>query len=419
MLLLGFSSGLPLLLVLGTLSFWLREAGVNRSTVGHMAWVALAWGFKWLWAPLVDRLPLPGLTRWLGWRRSWLLLAQCVVAAGLTGLALHDPRNGLALTAMWAGLIAWSAATQDIALDAWRIEAVEADWQGVMAAAYQAGYRIGMIVAGAGVLWLAAWTAGAAQGYVYAAWRNAYLVMAALMMVGMFATLWMHEVARERTPEVARAAGLPAAVRWLSGTVAAPFSDFMRRYRKRALLMLALIACYRIPDVVLGVMANVFYVDLGYTKAEVAMVSKIYGVLMSLAGAALGGVLVARFGVRRILWLGVVLSSMGNLFYVWLAARGHDVHALVWVISADNLMAGIGSSAFIAWLSSLTNQAYTASQYAVLSSVMLLLPKFLAGFSGDLVNAWGYGGFFVFTAMLGLPVLALLWLVGRAERAGS
>ncbi|PWW47050.1 AmpG family muropeptide MFS transporter [Melaminivora alkalimesophila] len=414
MLALGFSAGLPLLLVLGTLSFRLREAGIDRTTIGYLSWVGLAYAFKWLWAPLVDRLALPVATRALGRRRSWLLAAQLLVMAGLAGMALADPRTELAALVGCALLVAFGSATQDIALDAFRIESADTERQAALAATYQTGYRLAMIWAGAGVLWLAARAevAGAA-GYQAAAWRTAYLVMAASMLLGMV-VVW-------RSPEPAPRPLPPAKglAEWLRGAVVAPFADFVRRYRWQAVLVLALIAVYRISDVVMGIMANPFYVDMGYTKDEVAAVTKVYGVAMTLAGAFVGGVLSMRLGVMRVLMLGALLSAATNLLFAWLSTLGHHVPMLVLVVSADNLAGGIASAAFIAYLSSLTNVQYSATQYALFSSMMLLLPKWLAGFSGQFVDAQGYSAFFTGTALLGLPVLLLVALASRAQSASS
>jgi PAT family beta-lactamase induction signal transducer AmpG len=425
---LGFAAGLPLLLVLGTLSFRLREAGIDRATIGYLSWVGLAYGFKWAWAPLVDRLPLPLLTRWLGRRRAWLLLSQATIIGGLIAMAFADPQQGLRPLTVAALVVAFASATQDIALDAYRIESAAVEKQGALAAMYQTGYRLAMIWAGAGVLWIAARAAGSESGYSAGAWTDAYLAMAATMAVGIVATLLAPEpsaaaarasVAEERAL-AARLAGAgqratpgTRMLAWLETAVVGPFADFIRRYRWQALLLLALIATYRISDVVMGIMANPFYVDMGYSKDEVAAVSKLYGVVMTLAGAFLGGALALRFGVIRILMLGAVLSAASNLLFAWLATRGHDLTGLIFVISADNLSAGIASAAFIAYLSGLTNVAYSATQYALFSSVMLLLPKFVAGFSGVYVDAHGYTAFFVSTAALGLPVLLLVWLAGR------
>ncbi len=423
MLLLGFAAGLPLLLVLGTLSFRLREAGIDRTTIGFLSWVGLAYGFKWVWSPLVDRMPIPLLTPWLGRRRSWLLLSQLVIIAGLAGMALTNPQNDLQSMVWFAVAVAFGSATQDIALDAYRIEMADVDRQAALASAYMTGYRIAMIWAGAGVFWVAAFAevtpvaAVAAAGevaktvYQHNAWQTAYLVMAASMLLGVVTVLW--------SPKPAERAFIPAknAADWLKGALVEPFADFIRRYKWQAALILALIATYRISDVVMGIMANPFYVDMGYTKLEVANVTKVFGVIMTLVGAFIGGVLSMRLGVMRILMLGAVLSAVSNLLFAWLGGRGHDVTALIWVISADNLSSGIASAAFIAYLSSLTNVNYSATQYALFSSMMLLLPKFLAGYSGKYVDAFGYIDFFTATALLGVPVLVLVWLAGRVKPA--
>jgi PAT family beta-lactamase induction signal transducer AmpG len=410
MLALGFAAGLPLLLVLGTLSFRLREAGIDRSTIGYLSWVGLAYGVKWMWAPLVDRMPIPWLTRQLGRRRSWLLVSQLVIALGLVGMALNDPSQLLGPLVACALAVAIASATQDIALDAYRIESAEVNAQAALAASYQTGYRLAMIWAGAGVLWIAAWAQGEqSTGYAQSAWQAGYLVMALSMLPGMLVVLG--------SPEPVPAPFAPArnVAEWLKGAVVEPFADFWLRYRWQAVLLLALIAVYRISDVVMGIMANPFYVDMGFTKSEVASVTKLYGVIMTLVGAFVGGVLSARLGVMRVLMLGAALSALTNLLFVWLSGVGHDVQALVWVISADNLASGIASAAFIAYLSSLTNISYSATQYALLSSMMLLLPKFIAGFSGDYVDAHGYASFFTATAWLGLPVLVLVALASRVH----
>ncbi|WP_341928973.1 AmpG family muropeptide MFS transporter [Methyloversatilis discipulorum] len=433
MLFLGFSAGLPLILVLGTLSYWLREAGIDRSTIGYFSWIGLAYGFKWVWSPLVDRLPLPGLTRLLGRRRSWLLLSQLAIASALFGMANTDPAQALERMVWCALAVAFASATQDIALDAYRIEAVEQRLQGAMAATYQGGYRIAMIAASAGVLWLAASVDATDTVYEHAPWRFAYLIMAASMGVGILTTLLIREpdapvsadtMQREaRTREWLAHEGLHgpllAAAAWIHGAVVSPFVDFIRRYRWHAVLLLALIGTYRISDVVMGIMANAFYVDMGYTKDEVANVAKVYGVGMTIVGAVIGGVLTARIGVMKTLFLGAALSSATNLLFVWLAGRGHDVNGLIFAISADNLSAGIASSAFVAYLSGLTNVAYSATQYALFSSLMLLLPKFIAGFSGVYVDAHGYEAFFTATALLGVPVLGLVLLAARARGRGQ
>ena len=426
MLFLGFSSGLPLLLVFGTLSVWLREAGVDRATIGFISWVALAYGIKWLWSPLVDKLPIPFLTRRMGRRRSWLLLSQLVVVAGLLGMAFSDPVHGLGSLVGLAVLVAFASATQDIAIDAFRIESAETRLQGALAATYMVGYRLAMILASAGVLWLAAWVAPAATGYDPHAWRTAYSLMAAFMLVGIVTTLVVaepevplndNELERSGERRIHQVVWLP---RWLADllgwfwrVVVSPFADFLQRYRWQAVLLLALIASYRISDIVLGVIANVFYIDLGFTKTQIADVTKVFGIAMTLLGAALGGVLVSRFGVMRILFVGGLLAAATNLLFSLLAQAGPEIGLLMLVVAADNLSAGLASAAFVAYLSGLTNVAYSATQYALFSSVMLLFPKFIGGFSGVMVERLDYPGFFLLTAAMGLPVLVLVALVWR------
>ncbi len=417
MLSLGFSAGLPLLLVFGTLSFWLREAGIDRTTIGFLSWVGLAYGFKWVWSPLVDRMPIPLLTHALGRRRSWLLASQAVIMLALVCMALTDPQVALSPMVWCAVAVAVGSATQDIALDAFRIESADTKHQAALAATYQTGYRLAMIWSGAGALWVAARAevpstlAGAAVPYQHGPWQTAYLVMALSMLPGVLTVLFSTE------PVPAALAPSGNLREWLQGALLAPFADFFRRYRWHAALILALIATYRISDVVMGIMANPFYVDMGFSKDEVAAVTKVYGVVMTLVGAFVGGAMALRMGVMRVLMLGAILSAASNLLFAWLSTRGHDVNALIWVVSADNLAGGIASSAFIAYLSSLTNVQYSATQYALFSSMMLLLPKFVAGFSGKYVDAFGYADFFTATAWLGLPVLLLVWLAGHVHAA--
>lgn len=421
----GFSSGLPLLLVFGTLSFWLREADVSLTDIGYMSWVALAYGFKWVWSPLVDRLPLPLLSRLMGRRRSWMLLSQLLIALSLVGMAYCDPKTQLAQLALFALLVAFCSATQDIVIDAYRIESAPERLQAAMAASYMTGYRLAMIMAGAGALALAAWL-GSNSGYDYQGWRLTYLLMAGLMSLGVITTLCCHEpdidVTRQDDQQAERRAlllgqGWPAPLAglgaWAYEAIWCPFADFFRRYGGSALLILGLIACYRISDVVMGVMSNSFYVDLQFSKTEVATITKVYGVIMTLVGAALGGVLVMRFGTLRILFLGALLTASTNLLFALLNEVGHNLELLTLIISLDNLSAGIATAAFVTYLSSLTNVAFSATQYALFSSIMLLLPKLLAGFSGQFVEIFGYSSFFVGTSLLGIPVMGLIIMVAK------
>lgn len=405
MFFLGFSSGLPLLLVFGTLSFWMREAGIDLTSIGFMSWVGLCWGMKWLWAPLVDKLGIPLLTRVAGQRRSWLLIAQIGLVVSLSAMAFSDPAENLTYTAVLALVIAFFGATQDIALDAFRIESGSEEKQAAFAAMYQTGYRLAMIWSGAGALALAA--AFETQDDPTTGWKVAYLVMAASMLVGVVTVLLSPEPQR-----IVQRQSFVDKRQWLYEAVCKPFLDFFERFGWGAAVILALIATYRISDVVMGVMANPFYADLGFSKEEVAAVSKVFGLVMTLVGAFAGGAVAARIGVMKTLFLGALLSAATNLLFSVLAARGHDTFFLVFTVSADNFAGGLASAAFVAYLSGLTNVAYSATQYALFSSVMLILPKFLAGFSGVAVETIGYADFFIATATLGVPVLLLVCLAG-------
>ena len=423
MLFLGFSAGLPFLLIFSTLSLWLRDAEVSRTTVGFFSWVGITFSIKVLWAPVIDRLPLPLLTALLGKRRSWMLLAQAGIIAGLIGIALSDPGQQLVQVAMLALLIAFSSATQDVAIDAYRIEAVPQDLQGAMAATYQLGYRLALLVAGAGALYLAE----------FLSWQLSYFAMAGCMAVGVITVLAIREpeverdsatVARERQLESAVAAGarlsggLRSAAAWFASAVVAPFLDFFARNGRMALLILLFISVYRLSDITMGVMANPFYDDLGFTKVDIANITKLYGFFMSIAGALLGGVLVAHFGILRPLLLGAVLVATTNLLFAYLATQGADLALLAVTISADNLSAGIAGTVFIAYLSSLVNQSYTATQYALFSSLFTLGGKFVAGFSGVVVDAAGYITFFVYASVLGIPAILLVLYLMHRERRG-
>lgn len=421
LLLLGFSAGLPLTLVFSTLSFWLREAGIDRASIGYFSWIALTYAFKWAWAPLVDRLSLPLFTCLLGRRRSWMLFAQILLVIAILGMSFSDPVKDLERLAIFALMVAFASATQDIVIDAFRIESAPEKMQAALAAAYQVGYRGAMIVATAGALTIAAWVEPASSEYNLQAWQTSYLVMAGLMSIGILTTLFSREpVVDTRATDATELAlkqqlstkyskPIAASISWIY----IPFIDFFKRYGRSAILILLLISCYRISDIVMGVMANVFYVDIGFKKEEIAYLSKIYGLIMTLVGAAFGGVLLARFGTIKILFLGALLAAITNLLFAWQAVIGYDIPFLTLAISVDNFSAGIASAAFIAYLSSLTSNGYSATQYAILSSIMLLLPKYIAGFSGTYIDAFGYVNFFVATSLIGFPVLLLILLVNK------
>jgi len=402
MLFLGFSAGLPFLLVAGTLTAWLALADISMAQIGMFAWIGIAYSLKFLWAPLVDRLPLPLLTRALGRRRSWMLVSQLAVIAGLLGIASSDPTLDLGRVAWFALLVAFGSATQDIALDAYRIEAVELRRQGAMAAAYQGGYRMGILAAGAGALVIANWLD----------WQTAYQAMAALMAVGLITVLVIMEPA---VPESSPAVSGPGAgfAEWFANAVVGPFAEFFQRNGGIAILLLVFISCYRISDMVLGVMANPFYIDLGFTLPEIAAVTKVFGVIITLSGAALGGIAVARYGLNGPLVFGAVLLAVTNLFFAGMALYGAELWFLVITISADNLAAGFTGTVFIAYLSGLTNVAYTATQYALFSSLMTLPGKFISGFSGQIVEVVDWFSFFVYASFMGLPAVFLAIAVTR------
>jgi len=514
---LGFSAGLPLLLIFGTLSFWLSRAGVDISIITYFSWAALGYSFKFVWAPLIDRLPFPILHSLLGRRRSWLLVTQLLVAFAIAQMGLTEPMpNSLEGMAYFAVLLGFAAASQDIVIDAYRIEIANPQYQAAMSAMYSAGYRIGMLVAGAGSFYL---VDGFSQGgemlrlfiaygggdifslvghsssknlYLYEAWRATYLVLAAFMLVGVTTTLIMAEpksrkkvtLVNNRAKDYFRfllfflittgsfvaafiildpaylfydllfyaekgdgESKLPLLLKFigqvfrilasiafaigvaylqarfnvvkksmLEETYINPVMDFIRRYRKTFVIVILLIGFYRISDIVLGAAAILFYDKMGFSGIEIANISKTFGLFMVIAGGFLGGLLTARFGVLKILLLGGVLSALTNILFMWFAYVGHDTTMFVLVIAADNLSAGVAGAAFIAYLSSLTNISFTAVQYAIFTSIMLLIPKLIAGYSGSMVSNIGYENFFLFTTVLGVPVVFLILYLIKQDR---
>lgn len=437
LLLLGFSAGLPFLLVFSTLSAWLRDDGISRTTIGFFSWIGITYSIKVFWAPVVDRVRLPILTPLLGQRRSWILIAQLGIMFGLVGMAftgslfsdyvtdpLHPDSNsvtqGITQMALFALCVAFASATQDIAIDAYRIEVAELNKQGVMSAAYIFGYRLALLAAGAGALYLADfWD-----------WQIAYLSMAGLVFVGVFAVLIAPDVARkggdkinEALPEVVwvskKVAALPEffqkVSRWFVFAVVSPFLEFFQREKRWALYLLLVVAIYRISDITMGVMANPFYLDMGFSKSEIASVTKIFGFAMTMIGSAVGGVIVVRLGVMKPLLAGAVLVAVTNLLFAVLAMHTEKSLAfLAFVISADNFSGGLANVAFIAFLSGLTSRTYTATQYALFSSLMTLPGKYIGGYSGVVVDGYGYDWFFIYAAVIGVPaILAIAWLLKK------
>jgi len=416
---LGFSAGLPYLLVFTTLTAWLRDESVSLSAIGFFAWVGITYSVKVLWAPVVDRTPIPILSRVMGQRRAWILEGQTGIAAGLLGMALTGPADLGALAAL-ALLVAFSSATQDIAIDAWRIEAMAGEFQGAMAASYIFGYRVALLAAGAGALYLAE----------FFSWMVSYQSMAMLMTVGMVTVLLIAEQDRDSairrvadTEERVRAFLLrsehrPGRIRdlqaWFIGAVICPFVEFFERNGKFALVMLLFIAVFRLSDIAMGIMANPFYLDMGYTKTEIANVAKLFGFFMTIAGSAICGILVVKWGHLRPLLVGAIAVAATNLLFAVLSLLEPELKWLAVVISADNISGGFAATAFVAYLSSLTNRAYTATQYALFSSLMTLPGKFISGFSGIIVDGHGYFIFFIFAACIGLPAIFLVLVLQRA-----
>ena len=408
---LGFSAGLPLLLVFSTLTAWLRDMGVNHTAIGFFGWVGITYSVKVFWAPIVDRLSLPVLSNRLGQRRSWIFLAQISIALGLCILSWLDPINQLTLLALTAVWVAFSSATQDIAIDAYRIEAAIPEYQGAMSASYIFGYRVALLVAGAGALYIA-------DGW---SWSLAYQTMATLVLVGLITVICIDEPNLHRGDE-STAADQPRLIRlanWFKAAVIGPFVEFFQRNGKFALLILLLIAVYRLSDITMGIMANPFYLDLGFSKSQIASIGKVYGFVMTLLGAFLGGLVVVRYGIFRPLIAGAIMVSVTNVLFAQLSTMGADLNGLTVVISADNLSGGFANSIFIAYLSSLTNRAYTATQYALFSSLMTLPGKFISGFSGVVVTSMGYYDFFIIAALLGVPAIIMSYVAYCRDKGGA
>ncbi|MGD8641116.1 MAG: hypothetical protein PVG89_10840 [Gammaproteobacteria bacterium] len=491
MLFLGFSAGLPFLLVFATLLTWLKKVDLDIAIIGYFSWIGITYSIKVFWAPVVDNLKIPVLTNTLGHRRSWMLVAQIGIATGLILMAFTDPVKFPFNMACFALLVAFSSATQDVSIDAFRIESAAREYQAAMASTYILGYRLAVLVSSAGALYIAQ----------YASWTIAYLVMAACVSVGIITVLVIHEPIMtnrleqimprsvvndyfDKFPPAFKAIltfgialfiifflaillffsivfpvvllnsfislilsidliniqllfdnydmflgvlfGLAFIVSavvalnrnnrsfqiiidWVLGAVVGPFVDFFYRFGILiAFMVLALISIYRISDIFMGSMAYTLYVDLGFELAEIANITKLFGFIMTLVGAALGGVLVMRFGIMRPLLLGAILVAVTTLLFAYLATVGKDIYWLAVVIAADNISAGLAQSAFIAYLSALVNKSYTATQYALFSSLMTLLGKFLSGFSGEIVKADGYSNFFIYASIIGIPTILLI-----------
>lgn len=399
----GFASGLPFLLVAGTLAYWLKEDGILLKDITMIASAGLAYSFKFLWAPLVDRLRLPLLGQ-LGQRRSWLLLSQVLVMAGLMAMAMVTPSQ-LGLFVGLALLVAFAGATLDITVDAYRIEIAPVEAQGALVATYSLGYRLALIVTGALALVLADHTI----------WPNVYRAMAACMLIPIVTNL----LARE--PTVLRV----HAQTWAQGMregVVEPFADFFRRFGGRVGLMILLfILLFKVSDQALvGGIMGPFYLDQGFSKTQIATVSKVYGIWVGIGGAFLGGMAIVRWGVERALLISIVLGALSNLLYLWLIGANGDVSMLTLVISGENLAQGLLGTTAVAYLSALVNQRYTATQYALFSSLITLPGKVLGFYSGRIVEAVGYAPYFWITTLAIIPAVILFtWLQPRVRLNGE
>ena len=468
MLLFGFSSGLPILLVFSTLSVWLVKAGVSRSTITMFSWAALAYSFKFIWSPIIDNLRIP--IKNLGHRKSWLLISQLMIIFSLIFISFTDPSKTLIFTAIGSVLIAFSSASQDIIIDAYRIESAPQKMQGALSSMYIAGYRIAMLIAGAGSLYLASFFG--VEVYDVNVWKKVYLIMAFLMLIGVLTTLYSPEPNVNRKISLLSlndqlrflisfflaismfiftysllenpfnnndplikffyavirislcflSAGflvyLLSKINFIKKNAASiayinPITNFIERYGKTALLILLLLGLYRIADIVMGVVANVFYLDRGYNVKEIATYSKFFGVFATIIGGIIGGYSAIKIGTLKALFFGALIAAASNLLFAWLAISDPNIKILIIVITADNISSGFAGAAFVVYLSALTSIKFTATQYALFSSLMLLLPKVLAGYSGAIVDGIGYANFYIFTAIIGIPVLLLIFWIGK------
>ncbi|MEO5348577.1 MAG: AmpG family muropeptide MFS transporter [Magnetococcus sp. YQC-3] len=413
-LFLGFSSGLPLALTFGTLSLWLAEEGISKTSIGLFALTGIPYTFKFLWSPLIDQMPIPLLTPWLGRRRSWALLTQVALMISLFFLGLANPAEAPFATALLALSTAFWSASQDIVIDAYRVEILEERQYGAGAAMSVLGYRLGMLVSGAAALYLAS----------YFGWFVTYTIMAGLMGVGIVTILLNPEPAVQvAAPRHASAEGVPTlftrwsqwpgrrgrVMRWIAGAVIAPFADFTRR--ESWVIVLLFILFYKLGDTLAGVMSNPFYLELAFSKIDIANISKLFGLGATLAGSVLGGVMVSRMGIMRSLMVCGILQMVSNLMFVLLAQVGHHLGALTLTIAVENFTGGMGTAAFVAYLSSLCNIAYTATQYALLSSFMAFGRTLLASFGGTIADQVSWTTFFLLTTLAAVPGLLLLWLM--------
>ena len=402
-LFLGFSSGLPLALTGTTLSLWLREEGLTLTSIGLLANVATPYALKFLWAPLVDKMPIPILSKLLGRRRGWMVLTQICLILSILGLGSTNPAEHIELTALFAFLIAFSSATQDIVIDAYRVEISDEKSMAAGAAAIVFGYRIGMLVSGAGALYLAS----------SLSWQATFSIMASLIFIGIITILIAGEpktrnTAKESVPGTTEG---PNYVKWVREAVIDPFAEFLTRPGWLPILLFVMF--YKFGDSLAGVMSTPFFYDLGFTKIEIANVSKIYGTAATFIGLAIGGWLMAASGLYKTLWICGFLQLSSNLMYALQALAGNDVGVLAFTVGIENLAGGMGTAAFVAYLSSLCNIAFTATQYALLSSFMATARIWFSSPGGWLAENLGWVEFFLLTTVAAVPGMLLLWWLTR------
>ncbi len=401
---LGFSSGFPLMLVSGTLSLWLGSAEVALASIGIFSLVKMPYSFKWLWSPIIDHVRLPLLGK-LGRRRGWAFFCQIVLMAAIVWMALLDAKTQTFTLAMAALLVVIASASQDIVVDAYRIESFSTDEQGAAAAIFVLGYRLGILFSGALALILAS----------VLSWREVYLIMALGAVVGMVTTLLAHEPDCDKilciNTEPARGTYVERIKRFFVNAVVAPFVDFIKR--PHWLIILWFVFFYKMSDAYMGPMANVFYYEMGFSLTEIASVSKIFGMGATILGGIVGGIVVSRWGLYKSLWICGILQGLTTLVFVLQAWSGHNIFMLISCISLDNISGGMSVAAFVAYLSSLCSVAYTATQYALLSSLMSLPRDLVAATSGYMAEAVGWDWFFVLTSLMVVPGLALLWILNK------
>ncbi len=466
---LGFSAGLPIMLVFSTLSVWLIKAGVERSTVTLFSWAGFAYSFKFLWSPIIDKFQIPFLKK-IGHRKSWILISQILIYISIVVTSFSNPQENLKFMAISIVLIAFFSATQDIAIDAFRIESAPEKGQGPLSSMYLAGYRVAMIVSGAGSLWLASFLGG--EGYELNVWKNVYQIIGLFMIIGIIAILFSNEprVYKKKSfsiinqikfsistiisilfffiiffnlPKIGNLSNfylffyniikiifsfsisilvliILEKIKFLPKQQSReifikPIVDFFKRYKKIAIIILLLIGLYRIADVVMGVMANIFYLEKGYEIKDIATFSKFFGLIATIFGGLLGGVFAMKFGTYKSLLVGAITAALTNVLFAILAIIDKNLLYLALIIIADNLASGFAGAAFVVYLSSLTSIKFTATQYALFSSLMLFIPKLIAGYSGAIVDKINYPSFFIFTAILGIPVVLLILFLDKPK----